>query len=91
MRETMASLFLRRCGYRGSEPVVDPMCGSGTFVIEAAEIAGGLNPAGRGTSPSSGWRASTPAAWQRCAAKVAGDAGPGRVFTAATATRGRSG
>ena len=39
MRETMASLFLRQCGYDGREPVVDPMCGSGTFVIEAAEIA----------------------------------------------------
>ena len=44
MRETMASLFLRQCGFDGSEPVVDPMCGSGTFVIEAAEIAARLNP-----------------------------------------------
>jgi len=44
MRETMASLFLRQCGYAGSEPVVDPMCGSGTFIIEAAEIAAGLKP-----------------------------------------------
>jgi putative N6-adenine-specific DNA methylase len=44
MRETMASLFLRRCGFDGNEPVVDPMCGSGTFVIEAAEIAAGLMP-----------------------------------------------
>ena len=44
MRETMASLFLRQCGYDGTEPVLDPMCGSGTFVIEAAEIAAGLNP-----------------------------------------------
>jgi putative N6-adenine-specific DNA methylase len=44
MRETMASLFLRRCGFDGREPVLDPMCGSGTFVIEAAEIAAGLNP-----------------------------------------------
>ena len=44
MRETLAALFLRRCGFKGSEPVVDPMCGSGTFVIEAAEIAAGLNP-----------------------------------------------
>ena len=44
MRETMASLFLRQCGYTGSEPVVDPMCGSGTFIIEAAEIAAGLHP-----------------------------------------------
>jgi putative N6-adenine-specific DNA methylase len=44
MRENMAALFLRQCGYRGAEPVVDPMCGSGTFVIEAAEIAAGLKP-----------------------------------------------
>lgn len=44
MRETMAALFLRQCGYDGKEPVVDPMCGSGTFVIEAAEIAAGLKP-----------------------------------------------
>jgi len=44
MRETLAALFLRLCGYLGNEPVVDPMCGSGTFVIEAAEIAAGLKP-----------------------------------------------
>jgi len=39
MRETMAALFLRATGYDGAEPVVDPMCGPGTFVIEAAEMA----------------------------------------------------
>ncbi|NNU81394.1 class I SAM-dependent RNA methyltransferase [Halovulum dunhuangense] len=44
MRETLAALFLRECGYTGGEPVIDPMCGSGTFVIEAAEIALGLAP-----------------------------------------------
>lgn len=44
MRENLAATFLRQCGYDGSEPVVDPMCGSGTFVIEAAEIAMGLIP-----------------------------------------------
>ncbi len=44
LRETLAALFLAQCGYRGTEPVVDPMCGSGTFVIEAAEIAAGLAP-----------------------------------------------
>ncbi|WP_025054405.1 THUMP domain-containing class I SAM-dependent RNA methyltransferase [Sulfitobacter noctilucicola] len=46
MRENMAAAFLRQCGYDGHEPVVDPMCGSGTFLIEAAEIALGLQ-AGR--------------------------------------------
>lgn len=44
LRETMAAQLLHACGYRGSEAVLDPMCGSGTFVIEAAEIAAGLAP-----------------------------------------------
>lgn len=49
LRETLASLFLRELGYDGKVPLVDPMCGSGTFLIEAAEIAAHLNP-GRGRS-----------------------------------------
>ena len=44
MRETMAALLLLACDYDGREPVLDPMCGSGTFPIEAAEIAAGLLP-----------------------------------------------
>lgn len=44
LRETMAAMLLRACGYRGTEPVVDPMCGSGTLPIEAAEIALNLAP-----------------------------------------------
>ncbi|MEM9797890.1 MAG: class I SAM-dependent RNA methyltransferase [Pseudomonadota bacterium] len=44
LRETMAAMFLRQCGYDGTEPVVDPMCGSGTIPISAAEIALGLAP-----------------------------------------------
>jgi putative N6-adenine-specific DNA methylase len=44
LRETLASLFLQQCGYAGTEPLLDPMCGAGTFVIEAAEVAARLNP-----------------------------------------------
>jgi putative N6-adenine-specific DNA methylase len=44
MRENLAALFLRQCRFDGTEPVLDPMCGSGSFVIEAAEIACGLLP-----------------------------------------------
>jgi putative N6-adenine-specific DNA methylase len=44
IRETLAAMFLQQCGYDGRETVVDPMCGSGTFIIEAAEIAAGLKP-----------------------------------------------
>ena len=39
LRETMAALALRGCGYDGTEAVLDPMCGSGTFLIEAAQIS----------------------------------------------------
>lgn len=46
MRETLAALFLRQMGFDGSQTVVDPMCGSGTFVLEAAGIAAGLLPGG---------------------------------------------
>ncbi|MEL6314458.1 MAG: class I SAM-dependent RNA methyltransferase [Pseudomonadota bacterium] len=44
MRETLAALFLRQCGYRPGELLFDPMCGSGTFVLEAAERTAGLMP-----------------------------------------------
>ncbi len=44
MRETLAALFLKAAGYDGQEPVLDPMCGSGTFLIEAAEMSVGLMP-----------------------------------------------
>ncbi|PKQ10543.1 MAG: RNA methyltransferase [Alphaproteobacteria bacterium HGW-Alphaproteobacteria-1] len=44
LRETMAAPFLWLCGFDGGGPVLDPMCGSGTFPIEAAEIAAGLMP-----------------------------------------------
>lgn len=46
MRETMAAMFLREAKFNGKTPLYDPMCGSGTFVIEAAEIARRLD-AGR--------------------------------------------
>jgi len=47
LRETVAAAVLARMGFDGSQAVVDPMCGSGTFLIEAAEVAAGLHP-GRG-------------------------------------------
>jgi putative N6-adenine-specific DNA methylase len=44
LRETMAAGFLWQMGFDGSQTVVDPMCGSGTILLEAAEIAAGLVP-----------------------------------------------
>ncbi len=39
LKETLAAAVLRACGYDGTRPLVDPMCGSGTIAIEAALIA----------------------------------------------------
>ena len=39
MRETLAAALLAEAGYRGDEAFVDPLCGSGTFAIEAALMA----------------------------------------------------
>ncbi|MFL5348917.1 MAG: class I SAM-dependent RNA methyltransferase [Hyalangium sp.] len=36
LRETLAAGILLLAGYDGVEPLVDPMCGSGTFLIEGA-------------------------------------------------------
>jgi 23S rRNA (guanine2445-N2)-methyltransferase len=44
LRETLAAGILLKLGWDGSSPLVDPMCGSGTFVIEAALLAGNRPP-----------------------------------------------
>jgi len=44
LRETLAAAMVKLARYRGREPFIDPMCGSGTLVIEAAMAALGLAP-----------------------------------------------
>ncbi|HEY1335732.1 MAG TPA: THUMP domain-containing protein [Myxococcaceae bacterium] len=39
LKETLAAAILRAAGYTGDEPLLDPMCGSGTFLIEAGLLA----------------------------------------------------
>jgi putative N6-adenine-specific DNA methylase len=47
LRENLASGILRLAGWAPSTPLLDPMCGSGTFLVEAAmialDVAPGLN------------------------------------------------
>lgn len=48
LRENLAAGILRLTGWHPGEPLLDPMCGGGTFLAEAAQIALGLAPgAGR--------------------------------------------
>jgi len=44
VREQLAAAALLASGWDGRGPVVDPMCGSGTFLAEAGAIALGLAP-----------------------------------------------
>lgn len=39
LKENLAAGILRLAGWVPDEPLIDPMCGSGTFLIEAAHIA----------------------------------------------------
>ena len=39
LRETLAAALLLSCGWDPSTPLVDPMCGAGTLVLEAAQLA----------------------------------------------------
>ena len=45
LRENLAAGILRLTGWTPAQALYDPMCGSGTFLIEAARIALGLPPA----------------------------------------------
>ncbi|GAB4255401.1 THUMP domain-containing class I SAM-dependent RNA methyltransferase [Deferrisoma sp.] len=44
LRENLAAGLLRAAGWNGTEPLLDPMAGSGTLPIEAARLALGIPP-----------------------------------------------
>ena len=44
LRETLAVAILKLAGYDGSQFLIDPMCGSGTFSLEANLIARNIPP-----------------------------------------------
>jgi putative N6-adenine-specific DNA methylase len=44
VRENLAAGILRLVGWNAQQPLLDPMCGSGTFLLEAALIARNIPP-----------------------------------------------
>lgn len=44
LSETLAAAMVLRSGWNGRAPLIDPFCGSGTILIEAAMIAGKIAP-----------------------------------------------
>ncbi|HUP91256.1 MAG TPA: bifunctional 23S rRNA (guanine(2069)-N(7))-methyltransferase RlmK/23S rRNA (guanine(2445)-N(2))-methyltransferase RlmL [Solimonas sp.] len=69
LKENLAAAILLRSGWselarEPDAPLLDPMCGSGTLVIEAALIAADVAPAlGRGRFGFEAWRGHDPALW----------------------------
>ncbi len=72
IRETLAAAILLAAGYDGAENLVDAMCGSGTFAIEAALIAARVPPGVSATPPRAfafmDWPAFPAAAWKHMVA-----------------------
>ncbi|MBE3659643.1 23S rRNA (guanine(2445)-N(2))/(guanine(2069)-N(7))-methyltransferase [Vibrio navarrensis] len=44
LRETLAAAIILRSGWNPTQPLIDPMCGSGTLLIEAAMMAANMAP-----------------------------------------------
>lgn len=63
IRETLAAAALLKTGYTGKKPLLDPMCGTGTFSIEAAMIAGNIPPGWYRQFAFESWPGFKPATW----------------------------
>jgi putative N6-adenine-specific DNA methylase len=63
LRETLASAALMLAGYSGEGFVLDPMCGAGTFALEAALMAKHLPPGGHRDFAFMAWPGFRPQRW----------------------------
>ncbi|QTA90462.1 THUMP domain-containing class I SAM-dependent RNA methyltransferase [Desulfonema magnum] len=63
IRETIAAAALKLAGYNCNEPLVDPMCGSGTFSLEAAMMATNTPPGWLRNFAFMGWPSFRPRRW----------------------------
>ena len=63
IRETLAATALLKSGYTGAEPLFDPMCGTGTFSIEAAMISRHIPPGWYRQFAFESWPGFKPAQW----------------------------
>ena len=73
IRETLAAAILKLTGYDGSQPLLDPMCGSGTFSLEAAMLTRNIPPGFYRNFAFMQWPAFREPQWQHLKRKAAGD------------------
>ncbi|HSA20884.1 MAG TPA: THUMP domain-containing protein [Myxococcota bacterium] len=71
LKESLAAALLELSGWDGESPLVDPMCGAGTILLEAAARARGLAPGlGRERFGFMGWTDFDAALWARLVAEA---------------------
>ncbi len=63
LRETTAAIILQQAGFRADRPLVDPMCGAGTFSLEAALMAKAISPGLQRRFAFMQWPAFRPRQW----------------------------
>lgn len=71
LRETIAAAALMRGGVTGAEILLDPMCGTGTFSLEAALIAKNIPPGWFRSFAFAGWPGFRPQRWDHLRRKAA--------------------
>ena len=72
LRETLAAAMLLASGWRPAEPLLDPMCGSGTIPIEAALLARGIAPGLHRGFAFMDWPTFQKATWERAVESAIG-------------------
>ncbi len=63
LKENLAAGLIRLSGWDGCVPLVDPLCGSGTLLIEAASMKLGLAPGLKRSFLLEGWADFDPQLW----------------------------
>lgn len=71
MRETLAAAMLMAARYDPSQPLLDPFCGSGTLLIEAALLARRIAPGSSRSFAAERWPEVPAAAWAEERARAA--------------------
>ena len=71
LRENLAAGILKLSGWTPDLPLLDPMCGSGTFLIEALQIALGVPPGNRRSFAFEKLRSFDQDEWKRIQAAAA--------------------
>jgi putative N6-adenine-specific DNA methylase len=70
LRENLAAGMLRVAGWKPGTPLFDPMCGSGTILVEAAQMVQGIPPGARRRFAFEQFRDFDRQAWQDMKAAI---------------------